>query len=42
MPNTFGDMAVQNLWHMPYQTFMLKNKNKNKKNTIDLIRKLRK
>ena len=37
MPNTFGDMAVQNLWHMPYQTFMLK-----KKNTIDLIRKLRK
>ena len=28
MPNTFGDMAVQNLWHMPYQTFMLKKKQK--------------
>ena len=39
MPNTFGDMAVQYMWHMPYQAFMLKNK---KKNTIDLITKLRK
>ena len=28
MPNTFGDMAVQYMWHMPYQTFMLKNKKK--------------
>ena len=40
MPNTFGDMAVQYMWHMPYQTFMLKKFKK--KNTIDLIRKLRK
>ena len=28
MPNTFGDMAVQYMWHMPYQTFMFKNKKK--------------
>ena len=28
MPNTFGDMAIQYMWHMPYQTFMFKNKKK--------------
>ena len=28
MRDTSGDMAIQYMWHMPYQTFMLKNKKK--------------